>query len=520
MGVVWIEGWGAIISELNIPQGELKAVNKAWGTASSWIGFLQPQLQRQFGTASKLMVLLLAGDPPRLLTFLARAFPEKVPEKNIRAFVEWVEQTDFHDEVSACLAAHSSSLELAPRVRASLMKASLLMTPPDKAPPPAPTDRAALVVPLNLVLEGVPGTGKTHKIKDLVHTLGIAAEGDGNGRGEWAATLHPATSYEDFVEGLRPALSQTRGDEARGGTPEARHPKVTGHSGKEPTWFFKPCNDTTGAFAVRDGFFLRACTEAARDGARWFVVLLDEVNRCNIPKVLGDLLTTLEPSKRARWNSNTRSWDVSQSQTVTLPYSQRVFFVPDNLVVVATMNTSDRSVAGMDAALRRRFAFQRAWPLGFDPGDDARSRSQLVADKLKQDGLPVSDLMKVTIKAWVALNEVLLREVGPDGMLGHSYLFDLGKALGRPAEHQWFRAGDDSTTIRYYWNHYMLPQLVDILETANMFQRVELGDASPYFAPIEQLGTPIVGVLGDSHLQRRIRIELEEPRSAVARVEV
>src|SRR5207247_595935 len=95
-----------------------------------------------------------------------------------------------------------------------------------------------------------------------------------------------------------------------------------------------------------------------------FLVLLDEINRCNVPKVLGDLLMALEVTKRARWNTVTEQWE--DGAVVTLPYSSSLLFVPDNLYIVGTMNTSDRSVAPLDAALRRRFAFVRMEPIAND----------------------------------------------------------------------------------------------------------------------------------------------------------
>ena len=68
-------------------------------------------------------------------------------------------------------------------------------------------------------------------------------------------------------------------------------------------------------------------------------MLLDEINRCNVPKVLGDLLTTVENSKRLPWNEELAAWDYRSSGIVTLPYSERLFSVPENVYIVGTMNT-------------------------------------------------------------------------------------------------------------------------------------------------------------------------------------
>lgn len=131
----------------------------------------------------------------------------------------------------------------------------------------------------NLILEGVPGTGKTHIIKALAAQHRDRLGGDGSGR--FAITLHPATSYEDFVEGLRPGAY--RGGESTG------HIAISGDTGKA-RWFFEPPgSDPAGGaatddarFAIHDGFFLRVCGEAVRAPDKDFIVLLDEINRCNV----------------------------------------------------------------------------------------------------------------------------------------------------------------------------------------------------------------------------------------------
>ena len=137
-----------------------------------------------------------------------------------------------------------------------------------------------------------------------------------------------------------------------------------------------------------------------------YLLLLDEVNRANVPKVLGDLLLTLEPSKRQKWNGTGWRGGVA----VTLPYSARQFEVPDNIYVLGTMNTSDRSIAPLDAALRRRFAFVRVLPLGDQDLDLAlRSvRGDAIVD-LAQDSVQMLGLLNTRV-----LNPVL----GPDGKLG------------------------------------------------------------------------------------------------------
>lgn len=238
----------------------------------------------------------------------------------------------------------------------------------------------------NVILEGPPGTGKTFVVEGLA-ALWPTATGRplrGDGSGAYAITLHPSTSYEDFVEGLR-------------------------------------YEQRTGNFQLRNGFMTRVVVEAEANPDADFLLLLDEVNRANVPKVLGDLLLTLEPSKRTHWDGSAWAGGVS----VTLPYSGRLFSVPDNVYVLGTMNTSDRSIAPLDAALRRRFAFVRVRPLRA-----AALSSELTASR----GPSVASLAATSIQRLDELNAHVLRPVlGPDGELGHSYLFDLApSALADP----------------------------------------------------------------------------------------
>ena len=217
----------------------------------------------------------------------------------------------------------------------------------------------------NLILEGVPGTGKTYAIKGIAEYWEQNRELVGKGNGKFAITFHPSTSYEDFVEGLRPKTGrQTKSLEG------------------DNEWFFHPpAQPDKGNWAIKDGFFLKACQNAFNNPNQDFIILIDEINRANVPKVLGDLLTTIERSKRAKWVEQPEGdtveesdvvltlpnkngyWNLESCQIVSLPYSERKFFVPSNIYIVATMNTTDRSVAPLDAALRRRFAFERVEPM-------------------------------------------------------------------------------------------------------------------------------------------------------------
>lgn len=152
-----------------------------------------------------------------------------------------------------------------------------------------------------IILYGPPGTGKTHVAQKLAR---LFAGGDETN--VQLIQFHPSYSYEEFMEGIRP--------EARKDGP--------------------PC------YPVRPGVF-RAFCDRARGQAGRHVLIIDEINRGNIAKVFGELMFLLEYRDRQ----------------VALPYSGAEFSIPDNVYLIGTMNTADRSIALVDFALRRRFHF-------------------------------------------------------------------------------------------------------------------------------------------------------------------
>ncbi|HII62458.1 MAG TPA: AAA domain-containing protein [Candidatus Poseidoniaceae archaeon] len=468
----------------------------------------------------------------------------------------------------------------------------------------------------NIILEGPPGTGKTFALKQIVKKLNERndIEVGANATGKYAVTMHPATNYEDFIEGLRPSLEQDeQGEEERGGS----------------------------RFEYRAGSFIEIVKDAIKEPDKTHVVLLDELNRCNVPSVLGDLLTLIEPSKRTesiasvddvdedgptqrqrvhfitgsevttrpgtttygiQWskkkgvnllprsevtvltnpeegnlilvpledrndvkssnfggqynediiyvnedvrqeldslisgisllvidgegfpvvqegwqryllagcvgdpperpiqilnkegervefevcehsridgipikhryfgtmtiqiplpecvcdeeqqsehywcNPCDQKWSKNNRTEVRLSGSRKLLHIPDNLYIVGTMNTTDRSVAPMDSAMRRRFIFIRQDPMKRIPQYHYNSL-------LETEGFMLAHNL------WRSLNKRLKSVLGADATIGHSYLFDLIETLDECKE-----VGQYPSHIKTCWKYSILPQITDMLD--------------------------------------------------------
>ena len=234
---------------------------------------------------------------------------------------------------------------------------------------------------LNRVLYGPPGTGKTFSA--VRHALAII---DGKSvqdtehdherfnalrfdpetqTGQIAmVTFHQNYAYEDFVEGIRPVLA----DEAESGA------KI--------------------AYRLRDGIFKRIADAASKRQDDRFVLIIDEINRGNIAKIFGELITLIEDSRRAGEDDGTE---------VTLPYSAESFSVPGNLYIIGTMNTADRSIQLLDTALRRRFTFVEMMP---------NAEHDLVPKNV--DGVDCRRMLK-------AMNERITVLMDREHQIGHTY---------------------------------------------------------------------------------------------------
>ncbi|UOG75277.1 AAA family ATPase [Hymenobacter tibetensis] len=220
---------------------------------------------------------------------------------------------------------------------------------------------AALHRRRNLILQGPPGTGKTF----LARRLAWLELGATDTTRIELVQFHPSYSYEDFVQGFRP--------------------------------------DTQGSFRLQNGVLPEFCQRAALDPERPYFLLIDELNRGNVSRIFGELLLLLEADKRG------------PAHALRLPYAAATdarFFVPANVFVVCTMNLADRSLAPLDYALRRRFAFVELAPEFGVPFQEFLAAQQVPAPVVQRLVDRLTDL-NLTIADDP--------ELGPDFCIGHSY---------------------------------------------------------------------------------------------------
>lgn len=237
--------------------------------------------------------------------------------------------------------------------------------------------------PRNVIFHGPPGTGKTRTlIEEVLPAYSGEADAEPAGRVDRFefVTFHPSFSYEDFVEGLRPVEVDRE--------------------------------DKTRAIEIRpqDGALKRICRRAKDDPDHRYALVIDEINRGNIAKIFGELITLVEADKRVRYDKNGRR---IAGIEVTLPCTGELFGVPDNVDLYGTMNTSDRSVALVDLALRRRFLFRAVLP-DAEVIEGADGNGLIDADDEKSP-IDLRRLLRV-------LNARLTVMRGPDSCIGHAYL--------------------------------------------------------------------------------------------------
>ncbi|OWZ84093.1 AAA family ATPase [Natranaerobius trueperi] len=176
-------------------------------------------------------------------------------------------------------------------------------------------------------------------------------------------TFHPSFTYEDFIEGYKPI----------------------------------PTDEGKVVFELQEGIFTKLCKKAQESPDIPFYLIIDEINRGNVPKILGEMITLLEKDKR--------------DMEVTLPQSKDSFVIPPNIYLIGTMNTSDRSIKMMDAALKRRFAFIECMP-----------QKELINEEIDELGISPGKILE-------QINEKLVEIEGRDKQIGHAYFMKDGKQI-------------------------------------------------------------------------------------------
>ncbi len=277
--------------------------------------------------------------------------------------------------------------------------------------------------PLNQILYGPPGTGKTWntvnyavaiiKRKSLHEVESEDREGVKRRFNELKAsgqiamvTFHQNFAYEDFIEGIRPVLA---GDESK-----------------------------NVEYELSKGVFREIADRARDDREQNYVLIIDEINRGNIAKIFGELITLIEPSKRLRQDDEA---------SVTLPYSKEEFGVPHNLYIIGTMNTADRSIALLDTALRRRFEFVEMMP---------NSSHDLISTAI--EGVNCQQLL-------AAMNKRIRVLLDREHQIGHTYFIGVDNMDALAAT---FKTKIIPLLQEYFYDHW---EKIDLVLNRNEFIR-------------------------------------------------
>lgn len=289
--------------------------------------------------------------------------------------------------------------------------------PVEHTPDKANELRRQLLDKGQLVFHGPPGTGKTYTAKQFSRWwLNDSSEDPDPGQLE-TVTFHPSFTYEDFIEGL-----------------EAKEHNGTVEYNVEPGVFQNFVDRATHAYEEA----------GENEDAPPYVMIIDEINRGNLAQIFGEIVTLLEQDKRL---------DADNETTVRLPHSGDRFSVPPNLYVIGTMNTADRSIALVDAALRRRFRFVHFPPstavlrkeYDFADEQDVRQVAQSANDQARQ-------LLALSIQALSTLNDQIRTspDLGRGKQLGYTTLLGINQDQGED---------DQIQTILDRWKYEIMPLL-------------------------------------------------------------
>ena len=215
----------------------------------------------------------------------------------------------------------------------------------------------------NVILQGAPGVGKTFAAKRLAYSMMGQKDQDR----VMLVQFHQSYTYEDFIEGFRPTSAGS-------------------------------------GFEIKKGSFYNFCKKAGEDLENEYFFIIDEINRGNLSKIFGELFMLIENDKRGN--------------SLQLLYSDEKFNVPSNVYIIGMMNTADRSLAMLDYALRRRFAFYTMNP-GFNSDGFRAYKTKLASSKMDK-----------LIACVESLNSVIAADdsLGEGFCVGHSYFCNIEDA--------------------------------------------------------------------------------------------
>lgn len=230
-------------------------------------------------------------------------------------------------------------------------------------------------------------------------------------------SFHQAYGYEEFVEGIRPVMAAA----THASNGQANHRPTNNHepNNNAPNNHEPNNNLSQMSYAIQNGAFLTLCQRAARNPEQRYAMLIDEINRANVSRVFGELLSLIEPDKRA---------GMANTMTVNLAYSGRPFSVPANVDIYATMNTQDHSLVPLDMALRRRFRFIECLPqpellpiINLKTDAEADKTTEITETAETIEAAETIDLAKLLM----GLNQRITQMLGADAQLGHAFLWSV-----------------------------------------------------------------------------------------------
>lgn len=212
----------------------------------------------------------------------------------------------------------------------------------------------------NVILYGPPGTGKTYLSLKYINWI----ENNNKKVEKEMCTFHPSFNYEDFIEGYKPSFK-----------------------------------DSISQFSLTDGVFKLLCKKASINKETDYYLIIDEINRGNIEKIFGEMITLIEKDKRG------------QKYSLTLSQSKEEFYVPENVYIIGTMNTTDKSIRMLDAAIRRRFSFKECMP-NYD----------LINEEIDEIQMSPAHILN-------QINQSLRKIEDREKQIGHSYFMNNSKQI-------------------------------------------------------------------------------------------